>query len=77
MHPAHRIIPFATRIIILALSFIVLLPTRPAHAQTGRTYTTADGLSSNNIQALAYKEDPLDFPPCKIRNPDVAFISFI
>jgi ligand-binding sensor domain-containing protein len=29
-----------------------------------RTFTTADGLLSSNIQALAYREDPLDFPFC-------------
>ncbi|MEZ4730255.1 MAG: two-component regulator propeller domain-containing protein [Caldilineaceae bacterium] len=49
------------------LFLFTLLPAPTAHAAGSgnwRTYTTADGLLSNNIQALAYREDPLDFPPC-------------
>ena len=64
MHPKTYISPFAIRILPFCLCLTLLLPAHPAHAQTRRTYTTADGLPSNNIQALAYQEDPLDFPPC-------------
>lgn len=35
----------------------------PAPVTNWRTYTTADSLLSNNIQALAYREDPRRLAP--------------
>ncbi len=49
-------------LILLLLGFL-LLPPDPGLAYW-RTYTQADKLPSANIQALAYRDDPLDFPPC-------------
>ncbi len=58
------------RTVRLLLLFALIAPLlRPATADaTGsgfwRTYTTREGLLSNNVQALAYREDPMYLPPC-------------
>jgi len=49
---------------VLLAALLIPRPAQAAGSGNWRTYTTDDGLLSNNIQALAYRADPLDFPPC-------------
>ncbi len=62
MRQAHNHQHFIRLEHFFVLMLLIIIP-RLSFANW-RTYTTANKLLSNNIQALAYRVDPLDFPPC-------------